>query len=183
MADSPASRVHIDFFEAERYAVYLGPSDRVMRARADREGADRYTVIPVPKGPGGSKTRAGGSWLCVPRHCQHPTAAWELVKYMSEDPFLHWRAEAGGEFPAVESEYWRACDPQRTLLRAILATAMTYPRHPLWRTMEYTLMQGVGEIFWRFVQGHPYDENAQEIAARLDRSLAHLISLGWEIPA
>lgn len=57
------------------------------------------------------------------------------------------------------------------------------PQHPLWRTMEHTLMQGVSEIFWRFIQGRTYDGESQEIAARTDRRLANLIRLGWDIPA
>lgn len=184
VADAPAGRIYADFFGADRYAIYLGPSDAVMRIRAGKEGAHQFPIVPIPKGPGGAKTRAGGSWLCVSRHSKHRTAAWELVKYMTQDPFLHWRAEAGGEFPALESEYWHSPhDPQRTLLRSILETATTYPRHPLWRTLEHTLMQGISQIFWQFVQGRSYDDEIRRIAARLDESLARLISLGWEISA
>lgn len=192
VADAPTGRIYADFFDEGRYPIYFGPSDTVMRARAGAAGQSRkgiagkapVSIVPIPRGPNGSKTRAGGSWLCVSRHSNHRSAAWELVKYMSEDPFLSWRAAAGGEFPAYESAYWHAShDEERPLLRNILATAHTYPQHPLWRTMERTLMEGFSEIFWRFVQGYSHDAESRQIAARLDERLASLISLGWEIPA
>lgn len=187
MANAPASRIYADFFQEGRYALYLGPSDYFMRvthheATGERPSPWPLSVLPLPAGPAGSITRGGGSLLGVLRGSPNQEAAWELVRYLTDDPFITRWAAVGGEFPAFDSEYWRARgdDPNRALIYDALRASETYPPHRIWRTIEAVMMDGLSKIAWHYLQGRSHDEAAEGIMRRVDERISSLLRLDWE---
>ena len=107
----------------------------------------------------------------------------ELVRYLTTDPSLSELADATGEMPALECQYWREgrhCGTRRRLLH-ILSTARTYPSHRLWRTIESLLMGGISEIFWHFLEGKPHEAASRRIARHVDDRIEALLGLGWGV--
>lgn len=190
MANASAQRVVTDFFVEGRYAFYTGHSAYLLRGVAQNPKSTSssrwpFAVLPLPRGPAGSITRGGGSLLAVARTSRKKGYAWELVRHLTTDPWLTEWAERSGEMPALACEYWQKSDPSglRESLLQILCQAKTYPAHPLWRTVESVLMAGFSAMCWHFLEGHSYDDRAQEIACDVDARIHSTLQMGWGVTA
>ena len=188
MANASAGRVINDFFVEGRYAFYTGHSVHALKRLLPGPGEFSpnrrpFVILPLPRGPAGSISRGGTSLLGVARTSRQPGSAWELVRYLTTDPSLSELADATGEMPTLECQYWREgrhCGTRRRLLH-ILSTARTYPSHRLWRTIESLLIGGISEIFWHFLEGKPHEAASRRIARHVDDRIEALLGLGWGV--
>jgi multiple sugar transport system substrate-binding protein len=63
--------------------------------------AGRFSVAPMPAGPGGKPTAAlGGAQLAINRRTEHPQAAWAVIDYLTQPEQMRERARVVGQFPA-----------------------------------------------------------------------------------
>jgi multiple sugar transport system substrate-binding protein len=63
--------------------------------------AGRFSVAPMPAGPGGKPTAAlGGAQLAINRRTEHPRAAWAVIDYLTQPEQMQERARVVGQFPA-----------------------------------------------------------------------------------
>lgn len=174
------------FLREGRFAMYLGPSDTIFPMIADEENHNSpfgpLHVLPIPKGPAGSITRGGGTMLGVSCTSRHPEIAWELIRFLTTDPLISQMAQASLTLPATDCEFWqeRAHFPLRQLTHDILQTSLTYPQHPLWRSVESALMHGLSAIYWFFLQGKPFGDESMKVAEEVDRRINALLQLGWD---
>jgi ABC-type glycerol-3-phosphate transport system substrate-binding protein len=68
--------------------------------------AGRFSVAPMPAGPGGSPTAAlGGAQLAINRRTENPEAAWAVVDYLTRPEQMLERARVVGQFPARVALY------------------------------------------------------------------------------
>jgi multiple sugar transport system substrate-binding protein len=76
------------------YAVGL------MQDSAQSRVAGRFSVAPMPAGPGGSPTAAlGGAQLAINRRTENPQAAWAVIDYLTQPEQMLERARVVGQFP------------------------------------------------------------------------------------
>lgn len=62
--------------------------------------AGRFSVAPMPAGPGGSPTAAlGGAQLAINRRTENPQAAWAVINYLTQPEQMRERARVVGQFP------------------------------------------------------------------------------------
>jgi multiple sugar transport system substrate-binding protein len=62
--------------------------------------AGKFSVAPMPAGPGGSHTAAiGGAQLAINRRTEHPEAAWAVIDYLTRPEQMRERARVVGQFP------------------------------------------------------------------------------------
>jgi ABC-type glycerol-3-phosphate transport system substrate-binding protein len=62
--------------------------------------AGRFSVAPMPAGPGGSPTAAlGGAQLAINRRTENPEAAWAVIDYLTQPEQMQERARVVGQFP------------------------------------------------------------------------------------
>ncbi|MFO7318391.1 MAG: extracellular solute-binding protein [Bacillota bacterium] len=190
MADTSSFRVALDFFEAGRYVFYSSHSVHFFRPLVQAGPGERpsrwpMAMFPLPRGPAGSLTRGGGSFLAVSRTSKQPAVAWELVRFLTEDQQLTELALVTGELPALQGTFWSqyAHHPAHREVLQMLRNARAYPPHPLWRTVESLLVNGIGEICWRFARGQGYDAALQSLTAQIDQRIQNLLRLGWEVSA
>jgi multiple sugar transport system substrate-binding protein len=62
--------------------------------------AGKFSVAPMPAGPGGSHTAAiGGAQLAINRRTEHPEAAWAVIDYLTQPEQMRERARVVGQFP------------------------------------------------------------------------------------
>lgn len=60
----------------------------------------RFSVAPMPAGPGGSPTAAlGGAQLAINRRTEYPQAAWAVIDYLTQPEQMRERARVAGQFP------------------------------------------------------------------------------------
>jgi multiple sugar transport system substrate-binding protein len=77
------------------YAVGL------MQDSSQSKVAGRFSVAPMPAGPGGSPTAAlGGAQLAINRRTESPQAAWAVIDYLTQPEQMRERARVVGQFPA-----------------------------------------------------------------------------------
>ena len=82
------------------YAVGL------MQDSAQSRVAGRFSVAPMPAGPGGSPTAAlGGAQLAINRRTENPEAAWAVMDYLTQPAQMRERARVVGQFPPRMSLY------------------------------------------------------------------------------
>lgn len=120
------------------YAVPLlaGPDSRV---------AGRFSVAPMPAGPGGAPTAAlGGGQLAINAHSRLPDEAWRLVAFLTAPEQMLERAEAVGQYPARRS-VWTSPrlaaalrQPADQVLR-IVESAEARPATPVWTELSEVL--------------------------------------------
>jgi ABC-type glycerol-3-phosphate transport system substrate-binding protein len=76
------------------YAVGL------MQDSSQSRVAGRFSVAPMPAGPGGSPTAAlGGAQLAINRRTESPQAAWAVIDYLTQPEQMRERARVVGQFP------------------------------------------------------------------------------------
>lgn len=74
--------------------------------------AGKFSVAPMPAGPGGSHTAAvGGAQLAINRRTEHPEAAWALIDFLTQPEQMRERARVVGQFPTRTAVY---DDPELT---------------------------------------------------------------------
>jgi multiple sugar transport system substrate-binding protein len=62
--------------------------------------AGRFSVAPMPAGPGGSPTAAlGGAQLAINRRTENPQAAWAVIDFLTQPEQMRERARVVGQFP------------------------------------------------------------------------------------
>jgi multiple sugar transport system substrate-binding protein len=77
------------------YAVGL------MQDSAQSRVARRFSVAPMPAGPGGRPTAAlGGAQLAINRRTENPAAAWAVINYLTQPEQMQERASVVGQFPS-----------------------------------------------------------------------------------
>jgi multiple sugar transport system substrate-binding protein len=77
------------------YAVGL------MQDSAQSRVAGRFSVAPMPAGPGGRPTAAlGGAQLAINRRTENPAAAWAVINYLTQPEQMRERARVVGQFPS-----------------------------------------------------------------------------------
>jgi multiple sugar transport system substrate-binding protein len=68
--------------------------------------AGKFSVAPMPAGPGGSHTAAiGGAQLAINRRTEHPEAAWAVIDYLTRPEQMRERARVVGQFPTRSGLY------------------------------------------------------------------------------
>jgi ABC-type glycerol-3-phosphate transport system substrate-binding protein len=176
-----------DFFINEgRFAFYIGYCWNIVRrvTGGSPVAQDRWPIqsIPFPSGPAGSFTRGGGSVLAVSNQSQNTELAWELAQYLISDPFIEKWVQSSGSVPAHEGDFWQkyADNPDIAFLKDQIRSARTYPNHPLWRSIETILYQGLGHLLWRFIQGKSLDEEAQKMLLSTDKKINAILELAWD---
>jgi multiple sugar transport system substrate-binding protein len=77
------------------YAVGL------MQDSAQSRVAGKFSVAPMPAGPGGRPTAAlGGAQLAINRRTENPAAAWAVIDYLTRPEQMRERASVVGQFPS-----------------------------------------------------------------------------------
>lgn len=76
---------------------------------ADADASDvagRFTVAPLPAGPGGARATAlGGQQLAINAHSREPVAAWRVVEFLTGTGEMLERARDAGQFPSRRAVY------------------------------------------------------------------------------
>jgi len=68
--------------------------------------AGKFSVAPMPAGPGGRPTAAlGGAQLAINRRTENPDAAWAVIDYLTRPEQMRERARVVGQFPSRMSLY------------------------------------------------------------------------------
>jgi multiple sugar transport system substrate-binding protein len=82
------------------YAVGL------MQDSSESRVAGRFSVAPMPRGPGGRPTAAlGGAQLAINRRTENPQAAWAVINYLTRPEQMRERARVVGQFPSRTALY------------------------------------------------------------------------------
>ncbi len=69
----------------------------LMQDSAESRVAGKFSVAPMPAGPGGTHTAAiGGAQLAINRRTEHPEAAWAVIDYLTQPEQMRERARGGG---------------------------------------------------------------------------------------
>ena len=78
----------------------------LMQDTAESRVAGKFSVAPMPAGPGGSPTAAvGGAQLAINRRSEHPEAAWALINFLTQPEQMRERATVVGQFPTRTAVY------------------------------------------------------------------------------
>ncbi|MDF3053253.1 MAG: Maltose/maltodextrin transporter, permease protein MalF [Geminicoccaceae bacterium] len=110
----------------------------LMQDTAESRVAGRYSVAPMPAGPGGTHTAAvGGAQLAINRRTEHPDAAWALINYLTQPEQMRERAEVVGQFPTRPAVY---DDPE-------LASGLAISPATVRRIIEYGVPRPVTPIY------------------------------------
>jgi multiple sugar transport system substrate-binding protein len=68
--------------------------------------AGKFSVAPMPAGPGGRPTAAlGGAQLAINRHTENAEAAWAVINYLTQPEQMRERAQVVGQFPSRVALY------------------------------------------------------------------------------
>ena len=134
----------------------------------DSRVAGRFSVTPMPAGPGGRPTAAlGGGQLAINAHSRHPEAAWRFISFLIAPEQMLERAETVGQYPARRS-VWTSPRlaaalgaPPDQVLR-IVESATPRPATPVWTELSEILQ------IWlhRSLAGQAEPEAALSEAAR-----------------
>lgn len=182
-------RLALDFYQEGRFAFLLAHPWMIVRRLIDptasMESRWPVTFLPIPAGPAGAVSRAGGSLLSVSRHCARKELAWDLVRFLASDAFMDTWILASGDVPAHRGSFWlrHGEHPEVARLRAAVETARSYPAHPMWATIEKVLAVGLNEILWSLLSGNPFEEHGLARARETDLELSSILSLAWDLPA
>lgn len=155
------------------YAVPL------MNDPAESEVAGRFSVAPMPAGPGGSSTAAlGGAQLAINAHSDQPEAAWRVVEHLTRPEEMLERARAIRQYPARPALYRDpglaealAVDPERA--RRVVERAVPRPVTPV-----YTQLSTILQVWLhRSLSGQTEPAEALRRAAREMRTLLREVEL------
>jgi multiple sugar transport system substrate-binding protein len=110
----------------------------LMQDTAESRVAGKFSVAPMPAGPGGSPTAAvGGAQLAINRRSEHPEAAWALIDFLTQPEQMRERATVVGQFPTRTAVY---DDPQ-------LASGLAVQPATVRRIIEYGVPRPVTPIY------------------------------------
>lgn len=110
----------------------------LLQDSAESRVAGKFSVAPMPAGPGGSPTSAiGGAQLAINRRSEHPEAAWAVIKYLTQPEQMRERATVVGQFPTRPGVYQ---DPE-------LASGLTIPPATIRRIIEYAVPRPVTPVY------------------------------------
>src|SRR5688572_8499649 len=105
---------------------------------AESRVAGRYSVAPMPAGPGGTHTAAvGGAQLAINRRSEHPEAAWALINYLTQPEQMRERDKVVGQIPTRSAVY---DDPE-------LASGLAISPATVRRIIEYGVPRPVTPIY------------------------------------
>jgi ABC-type glycerol-3-phosphate transport system substrate-binding protein len=100
--------------------------------------AGKFSVAPIPAGPGGTHTAAiGGAQLAINRRTEHPEAAWAVINYLTQPEQMRERAEVVGQFPTRSGLY---DDPD-------LASGLAIPPVTIRRIIEFAIPRPVTPVY------------------------------------
>ena len=100
--------------------------------------AGKFSVAPLPAGPGGSPTSAiGGAQLAINRRTEHPEAAWAVIDFLTQPEQMRERARVVGQFPTRNAVY---DDPD-------LASGLAIPPAMVRRIIEYAVPRPVTPVY------------------------------------
>ncbi|HET6778662.1 MAG TPA: ABC transporter substrate-binding protein [Gemmatimonadales bacterium] len=110
----------------------------LMQDTAESRVAGKFSVAPMPAGPGGSPTAAvGGAQLAINRRSEHPEAAWALINFLTQPEQMRERARVVGQFPTRSAVY---DDPE-------LASGLAVRPATVRRIIEYGVPRPVTPIY------------------------------------
>ena len=110
----------------------------LMQDTAESRVAGKFSVAPMPAGPGGSPTAAvGGAQLAINRRTEHPDAAWALINFLTQPEQMRERARVVGQFPTRSAVY---DDPE-------LASGLAVRPATVRRIIEYGVPRPVTPIY------------------------------------
>jgi multiple sugar transport system substrate-binding protein len=142
----------------------------LMEDRSQSRVAGKFSVAPLPAGPGGSPTAAiGGAQLAINRRTEHPEAAWAVVDYLTRPEQMRERARVVGQFPTRSSVY---DDPE-------LASGLAIPPAMVRRIIEHAIPRPVSPVYTQLseilqIQLHRALTRQAEPAAALARAQAEM---------
>jgi ABC-type glycerol-3-phosphate transport system substrate-binding protein len=110
----------------------------LMQDTAESRVAGKFSVAPMPSGPGGSPTASvGGAQLAINRRSEHPEAAWALIDFLTQPEQMRERATVVGQFPTRTAVY---DDPE-------LASGLAVQPATVRRIIEYGVPRPVTPIY------------------------------------
>jgi multiple sugar transport system substrate-binding protein len=110
----------------------------LMQDSSESRVAGRFSVAPMPAGPGGTPTAAlGGAQLAINRRTEHPEAAWAVVEFLTRPEQMLERARVVGQFPSRVALFE---DPQ-------LAADLGIPPASARRVIEYAVPRPVTPVY------------------------------------
>lgn len=110
----------------------------LMEDSSESRVAGKFSVAPLPAGPGGSPTSAiGGAQLAINRRSEHPEAAWAVIDYLTQPEQMRERARVVGQFPTRPGVYE---DPD-------LASGLAVPPATIRRIIEYSVPRPVTPVY------------------------------------
>jgi multiple sugar transport system substrate-binding protein len=163
-----------DSFKGGRLAVWIGgPWVLATIPRKDDdvwapEARNNVGVAPMPAGPSGKAyTFVGGSNLMMFKSSDNKDAAWELMKFLSEDGTQTAYADLMGMFPARLSPQEKAGqkDANYGAFYEAIQDGRTYAPIPQWGQVETAYKTRFGNIL-DMAAGHGKEEYSQEAVAK-----------------
>ena len=142
----------------------------LMQDSAESRVAGKFSVAPLPAGPGGRPTSAiGGAQLAINRRTEHPEAAWAVINYLTQPDQMRERARVVGQFPTRTGVY---DDPE-------LASGLAIPPATVRRIIEYAVPRPVTPVYTQLseilqIHLHRALTRQAEPAAALGRAQAEM---------
>jgi multiple sugar transport system substrate-binding protein len=168
-----------DSFKAGRLAVWIGgPWVLATIPRKDDDvwapqARKNVGVAPMPAGPSGEAfTFVGGSNLMMFKSSENKDAAWELIKFLSEDGTQTAYADLMGMFPARLGPQEQAGqkDPNYEGFYEAIQDGRTYAPIPQWGQVETAYRTRFGNIL-DMAAGHgKQDYSPEAVAAELEEA-------------
>jgi multiple sugar transport system substrate-binding protein len=152
-----------DQFKGGALAVwYGGPWVQATIDRADDDAWDdavrkQVGVVPMPAGPTGkAQTFVGGSNLMMFKSAKNKDAAWELMKYLSQDDIQTQYAALMGMFPARLAPQEAAGNKSETskAFYTAIKNGRSYAAIPQWGEVETVYKNRFGAILDAAAQGN-----------------------------
>jgi ABC-type glycerol-3-phosphate transport system substrate-binding protein len=110
----------------------------LMQDSTESRVAGKFSVAPMPAGPGGSHTAAvGGAQLAINRRTEHPEAAWAVIDFLTQPEQMRERARVVGQFPTRSAVYDDA----------ELASGLAIPPATVRRIIEYGVPRPVTPVY------------------------------------
>jgi multiple sugar transport system substrate-binding protein len=110
----------------------------LMQDSTESRVAGKFSVAPMPAGPGGSHTAAvGGAQLAINRRTEHPEAAWAVIDFLTQPEQMRERARVVGQFPTRSAVYDDA----------ELASGLAIPPATVRRIIEYGAPRPVTPVY------------------------------------
>jgi ABC-type glycerol-3-phosphate transport system substrate-binding protein len=110
----------------------------LLQDSAKSQVAGKFSVAPLPSGPGGSPSAAiGGAQLAINRRSEHPEAAWAVIDYLTRPEQMRERARVVGQFPTRSAVY---DDPE-------LASGLAIPPATVRQIVEKAVPRPVSPVY------------------------------------